>query len=77
MNSSPASMFVTHIVSVNGITAQATSAGAKASSGAITNRNLLAFAGTMISFRISLSASASGCSQPRGPTRFGPMRTWM
>jgi len=32
--------------------------------------------GMMSSFSRSLSASASGCSSPCGPTRMGPSRTW-
>lgn len=34
-------------------------------------------AGTMPSFRASLTPSARLCSNPRGPTRFGPTRICM
>ena len=37
----------------------------------------LAAVGTMISLKISLTASAIGCSRPSGPTRFGPGRIWI
>ena len=53
----------------------APSAGAMANTGAVRNRNRLAPLGRMISLKASFSASAIGCSQPLGPTRFGPMRT--
>ena len=41
------------------------------------NRPLLAAVGTMISLKISFTASAIGCSRPSGPTRFGPGRIWV
>ena len=61
----------------NGTTAQAAIAAAMEINGAIRNRKREAFAGRMISFRISLMTSAKGCRSPNGPTRFGPMRTCM
>ncbi len=39
------------------------------------NTTLLDSAGTIISLNINLTVSAIGCSQPLGPTRFGPIRT--
>ncbi len=60
-----------------GTTAHAASAGMIDIIGANTNRNLFAPDGIMISLVRSFSASAIGCSQPFGPTRFGPMRTCM
>ena len=29
------------------------------------------------SLKINLTASATGCKSPNGPTRFGPSRSWM
>ena len=40
-------------------------------------RPMLAALGLMSSLVKSLSASAIGCSRPKGPTRLGPMRTCM
>src|SRR3989344_6217742 len=77
MNSRPASMLESHRLSVNGITAHAAIAGANVRIGANTNRNRLALVGTMISLSSSFNASAKGCHQPLGPTRFGPLRTCM
>ena len=74
-NSRPALMLPTALLGPNGITAHAAKAGMIAIIGAIRNRPLLAFAGTMISFSNSFRTSANGCSSPRGPTRFGPIRT--
>ena len=45
--------------------------------GARMNSTLLEPAGIVISLKASFAASAMGWSQPWGPTRFGPMRTWM
>ena len=72
-----ASIFASTSVSVKGSTAQAASAGAIDNIGATTNRKRLELVGTIISFVNNFSASAIGCSQPRGPTRFGPIRTCM
>ncbi len=33
--------------------------------------------GTMSSLNSSLNTSANGCKMPRGPTRSGPLRSWM
>ena len=62
-------------VSENGMTAHAASAGASASIGATKNSARLAPEGTTISLKSIFSTSANGCSSPKGPTRFGPMRT--
>ena len=70
-------MFASTSVSVNGMTAHATSAGASVSMGAMMNKNLLALVGTMISLSSSFKTSAIGCNQPRGPTRLGPTRICM
>ena len=61
----------------NGTTAQAASAGMIVMTGPRKNRPRLAAVGTMISLKISLTASAIGCSRPSGPTRFGPGRIWL
>ena len=42
--------------------------------GAAMNNSLSAVRGMMSSFSGSLSASATGCSRPKGPARFGPGR---
>ena len=42
--------------------------------GATKKSHLSAWAGVITSLKISLTASAIGCSRPNGPTRFGPMR---
>ena len=61
----------------NGTTAQAASAGMIVMIGPRKKRPRLAAVGTMISLKISLTASAMGCSRPNGPTRFGPGRIWL
>jgi hypothetical protein len=58
-----------------GITAQAIIARPKVSIGAIRNSNRLAPAGMIVSFMIIFSASANGCSRPKGPTTLGPLRS--
>ena len=70
-------MLASTMVSLKGITAQAARAGAMDSTGAMTNRKRLELVGMITSFINSFRASAMGCSQPRGPTRLGPMRTCM
>src|SRR5213078_4548991 len=67
-------MFAITKVSLSGTAAQTASAGISESIGAVTNKNLFAFAGTMISLISILITSANGCSKPNGPTRFGPSR---
>ena len=74
-NSKPALMLANACSGPNGTTTQAASAGMMVMTGAMTNKALLALAGTMISFNSSFNASAIGCSKPAGPTRFGPIRT--
>ena len=59
----------------NGITAQAASAGMIVMIGAITGRSSGWPRPADHSLKISLTASAIGCSRPSGPTRFGPRRT--
>ena len=61
----------------NGTTAHAASAGMIVMIGPRKKRPRLAAVGTMISLKISLTASAIGCSKPHGPTRFGPGRIWV
>ncbi len=39
--------------------------------------NALPWTGTMFSLNISLNTSANDCRMPPGPTRFGPLRSWM
>ena len=63
------------ILSPQGTTARMIHAGTKVITGARMNISLLALAGTSSSLNISLTPSATGCSQPPGPARFGPMRT--
>ncbi len=57
-----------------GMTANARKAPVAEITGARTNTTLSAAFGTMSSFSISLTPSASDCSEPCGPTRFGPTR---
>src|SRR5690606_2125798 len=59
----------------NGTTAHAASAGISVTTGATTNRILLACVGTTTSLVSSLNTSAKGCNRPRKPTRVGPRRT--
>src|SRR3989338_2885666 len=73
----PALRLDSTIPSVNGTTAHAASDGASAMIGARTNRNLLEPLGTMISLKNNFTPSAIGCSSPKYPTRFGPMRICM
>ena len=63
--------------SENGTTAHAASAVASEITGAATNRSRFAPAGTRNSLNMSFTASATGCSNPFGPTRLGPSRTCM
>ena len=58
-------------------TAKVSIAGMKTMIGGRLNSLLSAALGCSTSFWISLIASATGCSRPNGPTRFGPRRTWM
>ena len=44
--------------------------------GARKYRTLSTCAGTTSSFKRNLAPSASGCSNPKMPTRFGPIRSW-
>ena len=61
----------------NGITAIESSAIATARKGANRYSGMLTYDGIMSSLVTSLMTSASGCSSPCGPTRYGPGRTWM
>ena len=45
--------------------------------GASTKSPRLAPAGTMVSLNRNLTPSATGCSSPKGPTTFGPLRSWI
>src|SRR5438874_5320754 len=66
------------VVSVpNGTTENAAKAVAVDITGAIANRNASAAFGRRCSLNTSLMTSANGCSNPSGPTRFGPSRSWM
>ena len=58
-----------------GNTANAASAASSEMPGASGNRNGSAMLGRTSSLKNSLSASATGCSNPVGPTRFGPILT--
>ena len=62
------------IRSPKGMTAKTTIVGMKMATGPAQKMNLSALRGVIGSLRRSLSASATGCSSPLGPTRFGPMR---
>ena len=77
MNNKLASTLANTFSGVNGMTAHATKAGASDKIGAMMNRYLLDPDGMTISFINIFSTSANGCSNPRGPTRFGPTRTCM
>ena len=70
-------MFESAVSGPNGTTTQAASAGMMVITGPRKNRPLFAAVGTMISLKISFTASAIGCSRPSGPTRFGPGRIWL
>jgi hypothetical protein len=59
---------------LNGITAQATMASTKDSSGARKYTGRSTPAGTTTSLTTYFSASATDCSSPKGPTTFGPRR---
>ena len=61
----------------SGITAQATRASVKVSTGANRNTARLAPDGMIVSFISSLRPSAIGCSRPNGPTTLGPLRSIM
>src|SRR5262249_15568005 len=61
----------------NGITAKAVNAQIVEITGAMKKTALSASVGMMSSLNASLSPSASDCSSPKGPTRFGPGRTCM
>ena len=58
----------------NGNTVSATNAGTAEITGARKNTTLSAFVGMMSSLNAIFRPSASACSQPPGPTRFGPGR---
>ena len=60
--------------SLNGITAHVMTASTKAIIGARKNTNLSAPAGTTISLTMYFRKSANDCSNPKGPTMFGPLR---
>src|SRR5579863_2826659 len=60
-----------------GITAMDVIASDSARNGAKKYANLSAPAGVTSSLNKNLTPSASGCSNPCGPTRYGPHRDWM
>jgi hypothetical protein len=60
-----------------GITAKVTRAGATEIIGPSTKKSFEDLAGRVSSLRMFLSPSAMGCSSPNGPTRLGPMRSWI
>ena len=61
----------------NGITEKARKAGIADRIGARKYTGLSASSGMTSSLKASLTPSASDCSVPHGPTRFGPMRFCM
>src|SRR5437899_3105983 len=61
----------------NGITETDSSAMVTARNGASRKKNLLTCGGSRSSLVMSLMTSASGCSNPCGPTRDGPRRDWI
>ena len=65
------------IGAAKGITAKVTSAGKTASMGPMRKKSLADFAGSVSSLRMFLRPSAMGCSRPKGPTRLGPVRSWI
>ena len=74
---SPAGTSANTMRGPNGITANSNTAGATKKMGAAHISGLSAAVGVSASFCSSLRASATGCSNPNGPTRFGPLRAWM
>ena len=60
-----------------GITAQVSSAGMNEITGARMNSGVFASPGYVSSFMMFFTPSATDCSSPCGPTRFGPRRSWM
>ena len=52
-------------------------AGTSVMIGARMNSSLSAEAGINSSLKNSLIPSATGCNNPNGPARLGPMRTWI
>ncbi len=60
-----------------GITAKVTSDGTSTRIGARTKKKRDAVAGSVSSLSRFLTPSAMGWSSPKGPTRFGPRRSWM
>ena len=60
-----------------GITAKVTSAGTVARIGPRMKYSFAELAGSVSSLRKFLTPSASGWNRPKGPTRFGPLRSWI
>ena len=58
-----------------GITAHVSSAGMNEITGARTNSGVFASPGYVSSFMMFFTPSATDCSSPCGPTRFGPRRS--
>ena len=77
MSSRPALTLASTASGPKGIATQAASAGMIAMIGPNRNSPGEAAVGLISSLVSSLSASAIGCSRPKGPTRFGPWRTWI
>ena len=71
-NKAPASTSATCMLGPNGNTPQIRMAGTKTKMGGSRKSILSAARGESSSLRISLIASATGCSKPRGPARLGP-----
>ena len=74
---SPAGRSANTMRGPKGMTAKSSTAGATKKTGAAHMMARSARAGVSASFCSSLTASASGCSSPNGPTRFGPLRACM
>ena len=68
-------MFATAASRSNGTTAHTINATVKVMIGASRNSVLLAAEGMMVSCRNTFNPSAKDCSNPNGPTTFGPRRS--
>src|SRR5437867_3134444 len=73
-NSTPTFRSASTLRSPNGITAKTTIVGTNTTIGASQNSIRSASRVVIGSLNRSFSASATGCSSPAGPTRFGPIR---
>jgi hypothetical protein len=73
-NRTPVSRSATPMPGANGIVAKISRHGIRKTTGARLNTGRSAESGVTSSFSSSFTPSAMGCSSPRGPTRYGPIR---